>query len=458
MKSLSLSDNGITTISKNAFLGLLSLRFLDMGGNKLTGIVTEFVLPPAANIVLSSSDMRHITGPILIKSSIQKIDLSYNNLFDLHPLAFLHMNETNNILLSVNFLTFESICGSVWEPLILLRSLNLVMNSITFLPALCFSALRSLMILELKQNNISKLDNNCFKGLQNVYRLDLNDNKLEAVWNKSLHGLFNLKQLLMSRNKLNAIQLGSFTSTRKLEMLMLGSNTLQTSDICHFVWQPLINLNLLSLRSNRILIIESGCFKHLTSLEILLLQNNIISNMENDSFDGLASLRELNLGHNRLQVIKKGSLIGLHKLKYLNLEFNEIEILQAGSFRFMKHLTLIKLKGNLLVIILEDTFPSILLNMCYIMLDQNPLVCSCTMSWLEQYKFSLSAKSVCKQSININKTFSLKQYFAEQCSDWHLTTALTANDSNVSTNYIQYNFILLNSLAALAFLTILRQL
>ena len=454
LELLNLSNNGIETIRKNAFLRLLNLRSLDMSGNNLTGIATEFILPSAGNILLFNNDIRHILGPLVIKSGNRKIDLSFNNLSFLHPLAFLHMNETTNIVLRANVLTSEFTCGSVWEPLIHLRTLNLKNNSIAFIPALCFLALRSLVTLELNQNNISELDNNAFKGLQNVYKLDLNDNGIKAVCNESLYGLINLKRLLMNRNKINGIQLGSFTSTRKMETLLLGSNTLQTSDICHLVWQPLINLKLLNLHSNRISTIESGCFKHLVSLKYLLLQNNTLSNLENNSFVGLANLWDLNLSNNRLQVMMNGSLTGLDKLEHLFLENNKIQVLQAGSFHFLKHLTLIQLKGNLLITILENIFPSTLLDMGNIILDQNPFVCSCKLSWLGQHHPPLSAKPVCNWSGNINETVILKQFLAEQCSDWHLTTKLPANDLNTYNAYIKYNFILLTCQAVLALLTI----
>ena len=81
---LGLSDNGIVTITKNAFLGLLSLISLDMSGNQLADTVAEFILPPPANIFLSNSNIKHILGPLLVKSRNQKIDLSFNNLSVLH--------------------------------------------------------------------------------------------------------------------------------------------------------------------------------------------------------------------------------------------------------------------------------------------------------------------------------------------------------------------------------------
>ena len=456
MKLLSLANNGIATINKDTFLGILNLESLDMSGNKLTGIATEFVLPPAADIILLNCDIKLISGPLLIKSSNQRIDLSFNNLSVLHPLAFVNMNKTTEIVLSTNSLKSDYTCGSVWETLIFLRTLNLNNNSITFIPAFCFLSLKSLMVLKLQHNNIHKVDNNGFEGLQNVKSLDLQDNELKVVWNKSFYGLFNLTQLILNRNKISAIQFGSFISTRNLEMLLLVSNALQTSDICHLVWQPLIKLRVLNLGNNRILTLKSGCFRYLVSLRNLILPHNNISNLENNSFKGLANLRELNLRDNKLQLIMNGSLAGLHKLEYLRLENNEIHILQAGSFHFMKQLRLIQLKGNLLMTILEDTFPSNLRNKLNIILDQNPFVCSCNMSWLQENHFSLSAKSVCKWNRNIyeTSTLNLNQFVAGQCSDWYSTTSLPANDPDRPTYNMKYNPILLASLAVLALLVI----
>lgn len=150
---ISLSDNSITSISENAFIGLTNLNCLYLNNNKLT-ILNGFV--------------KSLT----------------NNLK--------HLDLSDNLIAEIEKDVFKDLCS--------LQVLKLEMNKLTSIEHEWFSNLKDLTFLNLSYNSLKSLH---LKEMINLKNLKLHKNELEHL---KLESLDRLKILNLSHNPIKDLR------------------------------------------------------------------------------------------------------------------------------------------------------------------------------------------------------------------------------------------------------------
>ena len=166
LRTLSVSNNHISTISNYTFSGLQRLMSLCLEHNFLTS------LPQNA-----FGDAAKWLG---------RVELQYNYLRYIHPLALGNMAALSYLDLRFNLLVGLPPAVFVQTPLV---ELCLSHNRITWLYRRSFDGLRHLTSLSLYSNMLSSLQPFSFYNMLNVGVLDLQFNRLSVLHNFTLFGL-----------------------------------------------------------------------------------------------------------------------------------------------------------------------------------------------------------------------------------------------------------------------------
>lgn len=128
------------------------------------------------------------------------------------------------------------------------RSLLLLNNRLSSLPAGAFAGLSGLQRLDLSNNFLDGLPRAAFGGLANLTELQLRNNSLRALDPELLRPLARLRHLDLSLNGLARLPPGLFDGLLALRSLFLRANRLQSLDRRTF--EPLASLQLLQVGDN----------------------------------------------------------------------------------------------------------------------------------------------------------------------------------------------------------------
>lgn len=285
LRSLDLSNNSITIIVRQLFVGLQNLRVINLASNQLN------VLP------------YHVFEQL---QSVEVIDLSHNRIVSVENSFFLH---------NIN-----------------LKTLNLRYNKIHKVDDNSFYGLRELRNLDLSYNEMWNIRQNAFDTLENLENLNLDHNRIDLLSANLFLSLKKLKTLDLSDNNIQLLPYGIFAHQYQLEMLRMDNTKLVKLSN----WISKINSNatinpdvLTSLRhvslinSTYIREIESSFLLNLPNVETLTITNSQISVLP-PGIDSMSNLIELDLSNNRLEYIPSG-IKHLSKLTSLNLLGNHLQ-------------------------------------------------------------------------------------------------------------------------------------
>lgn len=307
-RSLKITGTGITTLSRDDFVGYEHLLDLQLVGNEI---------------------------------------------FNISDHTFESLNQLIN--LSISFNELASISVHVFSGLESLRVLRLIKNQFSSLsnviPSL--SQLPRLQTLSLSENTLGRIDASDFAPLANssIETLELTNCDLKYIHSEALLPLKRLKRLQLSENTMpddNLVHL----------LYVLRQSELQILDLSHMFSGilPRLMLDVLSrsnvtelvLQMNTLPRIKTKMFPFMPNIESLDLSNCGIISIDNGSFGELPNLKKLVLSSNTLLAIP--SAVMLHQLQYLSLSDNsgggsiggELALLN-GSFHSMSNLTFLDL-------------------------------------------------------------------------------------------------------------------
>lgn len=287
-----------------------------------------------------------------------------------------------------------------------------------------------LKVIDLSHNRIKAVISKAFINLDYVEEIDLSFNELEA---KSLkpsvfegkynaaeyQPLLSLKRLRLSFNLLNNLDDEIFEHTKHLQELYLDNNPFQmvhTSLLTAFGDLP--NLQLLDMRRMELSSLPVDTFHPLGALKVLKLDGNLFKTIPEALKHG-RNIRELSLSDNplldlsednamvpmpKLEVLNmtfirtlhnvgKGSMAGLESLTELHLSDNHhLEFIHPAAFQFPEkdnpermQWPLVKklfLENNNLTGLDSTTFIK-WQQMEEVHLHDNPWLCDCELSWVE---------------------------------------------------------------------------
>ncbi|KAL6267916.1 hypothetical protein P5V15_000984 [Pogonomyrmex californicus] len=368
-------DNGV--LSVDSFLHLWRLRSLKLTGCKLVHWPAKLLsgLRDLRNLTVRTLNERKTKYSLELESGafdntpqIEKLDLSWNNIWQIPDRLFcslsnlVTLNISWNSLKDITELGFQDVSEekisekhprrqleSTPAPLpcsLDVQSLDVSNNQISVLPMNGFSSLKRLRVLNLSSNAISMVADDALHGLRSLESLDLSGNKIVALPMALFRDATkSLKELRLQNNSIRALA-GLVADMNQLVALDLSRNVLTSSWLDSRTFSGLIRLVLLNLSHNRISKVDPAIFKDLYTLQILNLQFNEIDMIPADTFSPMSNLHTLELAHNRLTYLDAYSLNGLFALSLLALDSNLLEGIHPDAFRNCSSMQDLNLSGN----------------------------------------------------------------------------------------------------------------
>ncbi|KAK6166832.1 hypothetical protein SNE40_023446 [Patella caerulea] len=376
---LDLSDNDITFISPMAFSRLTYLKKLDLSSNFLhdsDGLQKALVSLKHISIqhlLLKKMELgdesipSNIFEPFTTQNALQSIDLSENKLgvFDVRVL----INLTALQELSLNQNRVVVLMGASEEiSFPVLKKLDLRSNSLTEIPLICpgrNTIFPNLTTFLLEDNFITNFHAKDLRCLCNVHELSLGQNPTVFFPENLIKEMTSLRILRMNYMLRVPIKVSptSFTS-QSLEVLSLAGNELTADILSRKTFTSLDNLIRLDLAGNE--------FNSLSLFESSEISKFFPPN-----------LQDLSLRNCRLDSLPK---IIHKKLIQLDVSENKISKLEKGVFSDLPNLTILNLNSNRLTKVNESAFPPELRDrLTAVGTDNNPLICSCAISWLRDW-------------------------------------------------------------------------
>ncbi|XP_046722218.1 toll-like receptor 5 [Silurus meridionalis] len=269
---ISLADNVINQIERDAFNGLDNLRILNLSNNLLDKIHSE--------------TFNHL-------QSLETLDLSNNNIRMLMRESFQGLNSLVHLLLSENSLQDVHTLANLPQ----LKTLFLDNNKITSLYGLP-SQTRNVTTIDLRYN---RLDN-----AESVYTILVEFPKIEKI---SLGG--NMFSWCTPNQKYSV---SPSNHVQFLDLHLTGLQNLWVQGRCLDMFDHLHQLQMLYLQYNSIRSLPKDIFKGLTSLQTLDLSFNSITYISNPNVFP-KSLRTLKLARNHLGSVNPKAFSSLTTLE-----------------------------------------------------------------------------------------------------------------------------------------------
>ncbi|XP_072436237.1 leucine-rich repeat neuronal protein 4-like [Chiloscyllium punctatum] len=303
-----------------------------------------------------------------------ELNLSNQNISDIPINAFQNFSALEILNVSNNNLTYDGLpCGCL--SIATLRHLITASNQLINVPS-CLPA--ALEFLDLSKNLIQQIKFSEFTRLHSLKILTLSHNKIsEIVPSESV--LAQLASLDLSYNNFTKLQ-WKF-QTPNLIMLKLEGNPLKQLNPFEFSQFPKLhslNLSMTSLEVCKNKVFASG----MENLKVLDLSANIFKTIDPQWFEGLNNLQFLWMRQMPfLQSLPADLFVQTPNLVYVNLERNSrLHFMTSSMFEFLIHLEFLSLKScNLTEFRPWNFFTN---STVRVILSENPLVCSCELTWL----------------------------------------------------------------------------
>ncbi|CAG9782464.1 unnamed protein product [Diatraea saccharalis] len=172
--------------------------------------------------ICSNSSLKII--PANLSSDIQILDLSNNNLQQLHHEAFKKVGLSNLKKLFLKECNIELVQKSAFVTLAIMIELDLSKNRIRYLHPDTFKGTEKLRLINLSHNFIDKLEDGTFRNLKYLQKVELSNNRIVRIGTKAFQNLPQLKILRFDGNNLNHMKPETLMGLRNLSGLDLHNN------------------------------------------------------------------------------------------------------------------------------------------------------------------------------------------------------------------------------------------
>ncbi|CAG0888736.1 unnamed protein product, partial [Cyprideis torosa] len=290
--------------------------------------------------------------------ALQNLDIRYCKLGEIPLHAFDGLTELKNLTIKTHnsewaTMSLKIIRGAL-ENLLSLEYLDLSLNNIWEVYPSTFCSPTRLRFLSLshnlevqlflQENNIDMLEDVAFEGLGNLRMANLSSNKLVALPPSLFEHSKQLRELYVFNNSLSALAPGLFSKLDHLLVLDLSHNEITSEWLKDDTFQDLARLIVFNISHNHLTTLHASMFISLQSLQIL--RENNITVIEDGIFDGMSQLYGLRLISNQITNISVEALKGLPALKILNVAHNNISYIAEKAFEKNRNLQAIRLDAN----------------------------------------------------------------------------------------------------------------
>ncbi|XP_041968915.1 uncharacterized protein LOC121725854 isoform X2 [Aricia agestis] len=164
------------------------------------------------------------TVPGNLSSDIQILDLSNNNLLQLHQDAFRKVGLTNLKKLFLRECSIEVVHKAAFVSLAIMIELDLSRNKIHHLHPDTFRGTEKLRMINLNNNFIDKLEDGLFRNLKYLQKVEVSNNRITRIATRTFVNLPQLKILRIDGNALTHIKPEALMALRNLSGLDLHNN------------------------------------------------------------------------------------------------------------------------------------------------------------------------------------------------------------------------------------------
>ncbi|XP_022654283.1 chaoptin-like isoform X1 [Varroa destructor] len=342
---LSLSYNLLTEIPEGTFRDMAQLRVLRLRGNNLKKFTpSSYGGLESSLIELDVADNQISYLPMLNLSALEVLDISGNQLVNLHSKMFSTSIKLKKLILARNL--FSKIDPGWIEPLSQLEYLDVSGCQISIIYDSTFGSFLRAKHLHLANNGLEAFGRNI--NLETVEELDLSGNYLSdaklnvkklrtlnlsynrlRAFNVSSNSPFALRKIDISFNRLQELRDDLFGVHLALAEVNLSNNML--SQISADVLQSFPNVKKFLLSGNQLHIIQDKTFSPLRSLSELDLSMNQIHTLEGTPFVNCSSLNSIDISHNLLETLTDECFNGISRLR-LNLKGNQLHTIPQNTF------------------------------------------------------------------------------------------------------------------------------
>ncbi|KAL7048180.1 hypothetical protein ACKWTF_003258 [Chironomus riparius] len=344
---LSLSDNAIQDIPREAFEHMPNLGTLDIARGKIRTIRSNDFgkLKNLQTLVIASNEIELLEKdcfPVTLTSlhiGRNKVPSLNGTLQQLTDMKMLFINGNNLktlddelpdapklIMLMASHNHLERLPKTV-KNLIALDTCYFNDNRLRSLDGL-FSHRSSLVRLYLENNDIEYLAQDEFLKSENIDEIQLASNQISSL-NKSLLYVTNLRYMNLSHNMLREFSMPEIYGLMKLRLLDLSHNRIEklTGRNGNIAEMPSLTLLTQLLLGNNLLKSLDGVLAGLGNLRRLILSDNLLENIHAEDFERMEELEILDLSQNRLKSLEAFSkvsfLIMLQIIQLLFIKFNK---------------------------------------------------------------------------------------------------------------------------------------
>ncbi|KAL0892982.1 hypothetical protein ABMA27_014650 [Loxostege sticticalis] len=410
IQTLSLAGNFLTSIpTALQMLEPGSIRYLDLSYNRISNLLPNEFLDWSTSlgtINLRGNRIAQIYKNVFPATMpVKEINLSFNDLYYVHPQSFSNVTSSLQVLESSSTLFSGYFPFEVDEGLENLNVLSFDNNDFHILRLSDISTFSYLKYLNLDYNRIVDIvvdDNNqnislplsniriaynflssvhsrTFAYMPDLRNLDLSYNRINNLTKRSFTNLPNLRYLSLAGNIIDSMETETFANLPKLEILELQGNnftylslnsfynvshpditfTLNVSrnHIKYIDGDSTISINIFDGSYNEFQDVPNHFFINIeSSVRQIILSHNKISHISSEAFGESVYLEILDLHKNSINTIKRKSFSDLISVQILDLSFNIISQMSVEQFCNLNKLRYLKLHHNNIRLLPRDVF------------------------------------------------------------------------------------------------------
>ncbi|KZS08454.1 Chaoptin [Daphnia magna] len=435
--TLVLDNNMIGNLPPFAFQNFNLINKTSLNGNAIREIaedafkdakIRELSLSECSVTVLESKSFRGL------ESSLQRLDLSYNNLSTLPENLLDKFDFLKALILNDNSLAFKAdadLSGFRYA----LQTINLVGEKMGQIPVKQMNDIRNLRSLGLSSLD-EKISTNDFEGYgAALEHLSLSKNRLKTISSNSFRHVPGLKSLDLSDNRISQIEADAFADVGSSLIHLSMANGIGVGSLPSEPFKKLVSLQSIDLSNNRITSLPDDFFHLMKEIRSINLQDNAIEKIPLQMLnnDHTPNLVNVSLSFNFINAIEAQTFSDLPHLKILNLEENKITRIAKGAFQNIENLEYISLDGNMISTIESEAFHN-LPKLETLNLGHNSLE-KLSFDWLDQVG-TLSA-------IKLDVSHNLIQQLSSNRTGWSSYSSIRSLDlgynniSFISRNYFE---------------------
>uniref|UniRef100_A0A1A9X3D8 Uncharacterized protein n=1 Tax=Glossina brevipalpis TaxID=37001 RepID=A0A1A9X3D8_9MUSC len=331
LRLLTITGNDLSVMSSvHYLLKSSSLEELDLSRNNLMEL-NPHAFSQLSNIIyinLSQNNLQKIPEGIFDQlDTIEELDLSYNSLKSLPANIF------NGTVLAILHLKYNSITNDLHFGTADLQQLDLSFNQIHQVHHGMFDKMTGLTNLNLKGNGLTKIQTESFMYLKNLRHIDLSINELNKISSMIFYKNSGLDVIRLNDNpRLSELPTDGFRSYNGyFTVYYFDISNCAIGALGHKTFSTMPHLTTLKLAWNNINNLDRDTFASLNKLIDLDLSNNLISKLDDLIFMKNNDLTKLNLAGNPIRKLSVRLFLPLNKLRELDVSDCELTSLLSDN-------------------------------------------------------------------------------------------------------------------------------